>query len=143
MNKFSERLQELIDNKKITKLKLSKEIGLASSSPISAWVLGKRFPNLNSAIKLAEYFNCSLDYLFGKKDIDEKTNFVQKSSFNKQLKKVMKDKQITQTEMIKKASFHAGNFNLWFYKKSCPDMPTVIKLAEYLQVSLDYLAGRE
>ena len=59
------RLKELRKQKKITQEKLSKEIGF-SRSLISLWESGISEPDNNTIIKLAEYFNCTTDYILGK-----------------------------------------------------------------------------
>ncbi|MBE5741601.1 MAG: helix-turn-helix transcriptional regulator [Clostridiales bacterium] len=144
MKTFPSILSELIKEKSITKSALSKELGLSSSSVISAWALGKKMPSLENAIKLANYFDLSLDYLFGFKEIDDKnTKYKQVSTFNERLKSYMNNEKISQNQMTKNGEFYFANFNQWFYKNSDPDMSTVIKLAKYLKVSLDYLAGRD
>ncbi len=143
MNKFSNRLEFLIQDRAINKLKLSQKIELSSSSPVSAWISGKKTPNLDSAIKLANYFNCSLDYLFGLKELDENKNFKQVSSFSIRLQEILKQKKLSQNKIIKETNFYSKSFNAWLHKNACPNMITVIELAKYLNVSLDYLAGRE
>lgn len=68
-NKFSERLKELRQERKLTHIQLSKELnGSISSSAIGMWETNKRVPNLDAVIILAKYFNVSLDYLVGLSD---------------------------------------------------------------------------
>ncbi len=67
---FAERLDELMAEKKMNSLRLSKEIG-GSDRVIGAWRKGEYEPKLESLIRLADFFNVSLDYLAGRSDVRE------------------------------------------------------------------------
>ena len=61
-------LKVLREQKKFTQLKVSMDIGV-SQELVSQWELGKTMPNPPVLIKLADYFNCSTDFLLGRTDI--------------------------------------------------------------------------
>ena len=67
MEKFTERLNELIEEKGIQKQELAKAIG-ASKALVTIWTQGKSYPTLHYLVKLADYFNVCTDYLLGRKD---------------------------------------------------------------------------
>ena len=67
---FAERLDELRAETKMNSLRLSKEIG-GSDRVIGAWRKGEYEPKLESLIRLADFFNVSLDYLAGRSDVRE------------------------------------------------------------------------
>ena len=67
---FAERLDELMVEKKMNSLRLSKEIG-GSDRVIGAWRKGEYEPKLESLIRLADFFDVSLDYLAGRSDVRE------------------------------------------------------------------------
>lgn len=67
---FAERLDELMAEKKMNSLRLSKEIG-GSDRVIGAWRKGEYEPKLESLIRLADFFDVSLDYLAGRSDVRE------------------------------------------------------------------------
>lgn len=50
---------------------LSRNTGISSGN-ISDWKSGRSKPGLNSLIKIADYFDCSVDYLLGITDIEKK-----------------------------------------------------------------------
>ena len=64
---FSERLRELIVENGINQSELARATGI-SNQAISNWVNGVSEPLISSAWRLAEYFNCSVDYLIGKSE---------------------------------------------------------------------------
>jgi Predicted transcriptional regulators len=64
---FSERLKELRSSKGLTMEQLGKEIG-STKGTISNLENGNKKPSLDMLIKLANYFNISIDYLVGRTD---------------------------------------------------------------------------
>ena len=63
-NKFSLRLKELRQEKGIGQIELAKNLEV-SKGIISLWENGQREPNMYSLIKLAKFFNVTIDYLVG------------------------------------------------------------------------------
>ncbi len=66
---FSERLKTLRKRDNISQNALAKTLGITRAS-VNAWEMGISYPNAQSLILLAKYFNVSVDYLLG---IDDKT----------------------------------------------------------------------
>jgi len=64
MKIFVKRLNELINERKITRHKLSKDIGVNKQTVIH-WTEGAFEPKISSLHKLAIYFDVSADYLLG------------------------------------------------------------------------------
>ena len=62
---FSERLTFLLHNFKTTKYRLEKETGL-SEKTVNRWHNGKTQPTVESLVRLANYFHCSVDYVLGR-----------------------------------------------------------------------------
>lgn len=59
------RLKELRKQKGLTLVELGKEVNLANNT-LSQYERSVREPNISMLIKLADYFNVSVDYLIGK-----------------------------------------------------------------------------
>lgn len=64
METFSERLKELRLEKGIGQIALAKELGVGKSV-ISLWETGQCEPTLGNLIKIAKFFEVSIDYLAG------------------------------------------------------------------------------
>lgn len=62
---FNERLRYLLNYFSVSQEKLKKDLSI-SSSVIYKWVSGKSLPSVESLVKLAEYFDCSIDFLIGR-----------------------------------------------------------------------------
>lgn len=63
-NKFKDNLKELRIEKNLGQIELAKELGV-SKGIISLWENGLREPNMYSLIKLAKFFNVTIDELVG------------------------------------------------------------------------------
>ncbi|MBF8436213.1 helix-turn-helix transcriptional regulator [Halanaerobiaceae bacterium Z-7014] len=75
MNKFPERLAYLRKIKGITLKELSEELAVVKEASISRYENGRREPKMDLIIKIADYFNCSADYLLGRTDQIYKLNY--------------------------------------------------------------------
>jgi len=66
-DRFKDRLRFLRENKKITQKELAKLINVAEST-VSMYERGEREPSFEIAVRLANLFNVSIDYLLGRTD---------------------------------------------------------------------------
>lgn len=64
-NIFGENLRTLRLSEKITQDELGKKLGVCNQT-VSFWEIGKREPDLDMLVKIAENFQVSTDYLLGK-----------------------------------------------------------------------------
>ncbi len=62
---FSERLRALLKEHKLTQEQLKTGLPV-SGSVLYKWLSGKNEPSTASLIRLAEFFDCSVDYLIGR-----------------------------------------------------------------------------
>lgn len=58
------RLKEIRESKKISQLKLANAIGVGRTT-ITNYETGVSSPDIDTIIRIAQYFNCSVDYLLG------------------------------------------------------------------------------
>ena len=69
-NKFSEQLNGLRIESNLSRVQLAEKLNV-SVRLISYWENGQRECDFDMLIKIAEFFECSLDYLFGLTDINK------------------------------------------------------------------------
>lgn len=143
MDVFAKILKELMEEKAIDAKVLAEYIGLADSSAIYKWIKGELSLLLPTAVKIADFFDCPLDYLFGRTTDYENSNYNDCPPFDVQFRKVLNEQKISQYKLLKDKVLSNGNIDSWLNKKQTPHIETIIKLADYLKVSLDYLVGRE
>lgn len=63
---FANNLRQLMKDYNVNQVKLSSDINIAQSA-ISAWLAGKKEPCITSLWLLADYFDCTVDELIGRK----------------------------------------------------------------------------
>lgn len=144
MENITKRLKDFFNDKEFNKNKLCKFLALKDDTLFFMWNRGDNISNLTHLDKLALYFNCSMEYLFGRTEDLGHGKYVEMKPFDKQLKKIRLEKGITQYQMIYKDSIcSSNNFHKWNKLKSVPTPETVVKLADYFNVTVDYLLGRE
>ena len=76
-----DNLKKIRETKNITQVKLSTDLEV-SQELISRYELGTSFPQPQMLIKLANYFNCSVDYLLGITDVSTPVNYLA-NNYNK------------------------------------------------------------
>jgi transcriptional regulator with XRE-family HTH domain len=74
---FGERLKQLRTEKELMQKDLAKIIGV-SDRTIGMYEQERREPDFNTINKLADYFNCTTDYLFGR--VEQRTFKVHKQN---------------------------------------------------------------
>lgn len=65
---YLSRLKKLREAKGITQSELANELGYKNQQVISFYEMGEREPRIEALIKLANYFDVSIDYLVGRSD---------------------------------------------------------------------------
>lgn len=66
-SKFGKKLKELRIEKNLNQESLSKMLG-ATKATVSRWESGEFEPDFMTLEKLADYFEVTVDYLFGRED---------------------------------------------------------------------------
>lgn len=143
---FSERFNELIIYAETTPKKMSAYLN-HNIHDIYHWKSGTaRFmPSLKNIIMLADYFNCSIEFLLGIDDENKLPNpKKQLPDFGAHFKKVLKEKGSN----LYRLSLLAGCKNTspyydWINGKSTPRIDSLYKISKVLDCSIDYLLGRE
>ena len=64
---ISKRIKELMKEQGLNQVKLAEKIGVKQNT-ISAWLLDKKEPCINSLWLIADYFEVSIDYLVGREE---------------------------------------------------------------------------
>lgn len=139
---FSERLKEIMfDRNDMKSEALAKEIGTAGST-VRTWLNATNEISLENAIKIADFFHCSLDYLAGKTETDQEIIPHSLPPFYDNLRLVMKQTGKTRYRITKETAIKDAFFTNW-RKGQMPMLSSVCELADYMHVTLDYLTGRE
>lgn len=139
---FNKRLFSLLVEDEINNATLSKNTGIATSR-ISNFYNGKDMPNLNNALVLANYFRCSFDYLFGiidERDYVAKIREYNKDIFLTRLNFLLDCKNISKRQLCREIDIDKSCIFNWKNNQK-PKPSNLLKIAKYLNCSMDYLLG--
>jgi len=141
MEKFADVLKDLIDEKGFSLRKLSSESGV-SAVQYSKYLRGS-YPKIYVAIRIAEYFDVSLDYLFGITDNRSHTKFkdYDMSVFLDRYAEARRLANITHWKLSQQTELSESALRHWEYGDT-PSMESLIIIAYNLGTSIDYLVGR-
>lgn len=142
---YKEIFSELLENSCLNRLQFAEKIGVGVST-INGYFNDNYFPHIQIAIKIARFFDCSLDYLLGLsdeygkfKEID--VNLIH-ANFITNLQKIMNENNTSIAKTMKALNMSESNFYRW-KNGEFPKTINLIEIAKYFGVSIDYLVGRE
>ncbi|MDE7191031.1 MAG: helix-turn-helix domain-containing protein [Clostridia bacterium] len=142
LSNFGETLKELISMRNINTVELEAQTNIDCTS-YSKYLNKKVIPTLPNAITIADFFGCSLDYLFGLTNEFEKENYLPYQPFSKSFQEILKSHKCTRYRISKDLGIHNNTVTDWFYGRRIPTIDNLIITAKYLGCSLDELVGRK
>lgn len=142
LSNFPERLSELIFEKELSVLAFSKEFG-CSDNTILHYIKGTQSPTAEMAVKLADYFNCTVDFLLGLKDENTATKFKPCPSFSERLPVFCKECNTTRYKIRERTGISESNLRYWAQGKQKPSILGIVRIAKAYDVSVDFVLGRE
>ena len=140
LSDFVDCLQDYFARESISLNEFSKRAKIASGA-ISAWMNLKYFPSSDSAIKVADFFNCSLDYLFGLSSHHDFVKATKNETFLDRFESLCKQKNLSHYQVAKQCKVGEAMISKW-KKGKYPKCETLIVLAKFFDCSIDYLIGR-
>lgn len=140
MEKLSVILEDLIFEKSISLRSLEKETGVSANS-FSKYLHGTT-PTIFVAIKICNYFCCSLDYLCG---LDQNRKYEKLEGFNlnkfiSRYEEILKANGTSHYKFSKAKEISESCLRHWKYGQN-PSLEILCKIAEAFDISLDYLTG--
>lgn len=139
-------LKQLRTIKKVNQEEVSAAIGVTRQA-YSHYERGEREPDHEMLIKLAKYFDTSIDYILGNGDYLPKKTILkeqgQSLSLNQKLKNLRHDAGKLQKEVAKDIKISVQVYCNYENGQRSPSPEMLSKLADYFNVSVDYLLGRD
>lgn len=143
MENFIESLNDLILETGKSLRQLADESGV-SAMQYSRYLRGS-IPTISITMKIAKYFNCSLDFMF---NLCEKRNYPEYKTYDYDIskfvfnyEKLLQENKTTHYKFIKTGGFDESLIRHW-KKGSVPIMDIVYFIAKSLNGSMDNLVGR-
>lgn len=146
-------LKQQLKENNLRKKDFAEQSTIPYSSVITIVSAGKRYPDLKNILKIANYFNCLIDEVVGRKEItlSKKTNFIDISldDINNNLKNFINNKlsehSLKAYQLGKKCGF-SEDVIVQFLKKNRAQRSlgsgVVAGIADYFKVSIDEMIGR-
>ncbi len=139
---FRNSLNEILTLRNIDSVKLGKELGI-DPSVVRRWRNKGIDVRLKTLIRLADYFECSIEYLCGKSHNNSK--FVSSKdypNFGERLLAIMKKSNIRPYQLFDNSKIVPSECYYWLGGGE-PSLSSLQQLSEYFNVTLDYLVGRQ
>ncbi len=140
---FAEVLNDFLIENNLTKRKFAQNCNLTTSQ-MTSFMRGA-IPNIITAVKIADYMNCSINYLMGIDEDRNQTKIIRKGydikDFLNRYHFALALNNITHWKLSKHLLISESNIRGWKHG-SLPKLETLIKIASYLNMSIDYFIGR-
>ena len=143
MEIFAENLKDLIAESGLSLRRLADKSGVAVMQ-YSRYLNGS-IPTIDIVMKIAKFFDCSLDYLFG---LSEDKNYKKFKTYNYDITKFLKNYQqllaqnnISNYKFMKNSDFDESVIRHW-KAGAIPRLDVIYYIAKNLGGSIDELIGR-
>ena len=142
MTEFMKIFQELLDDNNLTIRSFSEKI----DTPYQVLYSYKNqdyYPALNIAEKIANYFDCSLNYLFGVDEYLQHEEFkpMNVSEFYPRYIALLEKNNTSHYFLYTRIGLNNSSITKW-KNGAVPKIESLKLIAEYFNVSIDYLVGR-
>ena len=137
---FVERLRDLMMDCNINVPTLAKALGCQRST-INRYLNGN-FPSVEMSIKLANYFNCTMEILLGIDDENHINEFLPCPPFKDRIPFLCKHFGISRYELCKRMDISESVAYYWAKGTTAPTLVSIVKIAECLDCSIDFVIGR-
>ena len=135
-------MKELLDEKHLDYKTFACEIGI-SASRVTDYIKNGELPSVNNLIKIADYFNCSTDFLLGREYGENKTKFYEAIPFAERIAYLRDYFHLTNKDIYGKDGITKSRYFEWLNGKRQPSVDNLINLAEIFDCSVDFILGRE
>ncbi len=139
---FKDVLNDLLVETNTTVQELSKLVNIDDS--ILYDYANGGMPSIKYAVVLANHFDCSLSYLMGIVDEPNTVNYSKNYDigvFSSRYQKLLDDNKTTHFAVCKQSGLNYSS-NYGWKRGSAPAMSSLIIIAQYFDVSIDYLVSR-
>lgn len=140
---FQNRFIELSDEMNLkNKTEIAKRIGLTYATFSKIYSYGI-YPTTPILVRIADYFNISVDYLVGTTDDEYFEKSKNPKMFMERLEELKSANNIKSTYALADCiGIHRSNISQWNKCNYIPAIDDLTSIATYFKVSIDYLLGR-
>ena len=139
--KFKQRFLELISDLDCKKSEIPKLLNIDYNVYIKITEFGI-IPKPVVLIRIADYFNISIEYLLGRTNNSYFFKVDNGATFLERYQALKTEKNLTDYAIAQKLHITTSYTTNWKNKKYMPSIINLIELSEIFKVSIDYLLGR-
>ena len=141
LSNFSDFLLEHIALKGISTTEFSNAVNI-NYFVISRWVDQIYYPSQKNLIKVADYFNISIDYMFGLSDVQNAPTISIYTDFVQRFNLLLDYHKIKPSTIANKCEIKKSAISKWLKHQRTPSTFSLCVIATYFDCSIDYLIGR-
>ena len=141
LSNFVESLSELLTQASLKPSELAKAVGCGKGT-ISRYMQMQKIPSVDVLVRIADYFNCSIDYLLGREYESHTHTFLPCPPFQERLPLLCQQLKITKYKLKKETGIAESAIYSWQNGKTSPNLINLIKIAEAFDCSVDFVLGR-
>ena len=141
LSKLSEMLDSLMFERELNLTQLANEVGIEKAT-LSRYFRALMTPSVENIVKLADYFQCTTDYLLGRETENYPTVFKPCPPFSEQLIVLKKHFNCPWWNFYKTAHISSSRFYEWKNGKRTPTLDCIIFLADGFGCTVDFIIGR-
>ena len=131
-----ETLRKLRKERGLRQIDVANVLGITVSA-YGNYELEQRKPNIDILNKLANFFGVTVDYLLGRESVTIQSKFTMN-----RIRILRKAKKVSMKTLGVQIGVSESTISLYENGKRQPDLQTLSRLADYFEVSIDYLTGR-
>lgn len=142
-NVFADRLSEQMLLRGYTADDLAKILGVSVSTIYNLKKCRYKQPSTEVFFLLIEHFQVSADYMLGFVDFPPEAVYHSPlRKYGAKLKSLLKERNRTQKDLIEDLNISSHLLYKWISNKTLPTIESLIKLANYFDISIDALTER-
>ena len=142
LSKTAENIRELMDEHELTQAQLACKLGTGRSK-LSDMLNARTAPAYPTMLALAEYFNCSADFILGLSEYPgEDGQYRPAAPFKNRLRAMLEESGKSQYSLVKQTGISWSVLHGWLKGRTRPSAANLVKLAQFFDCSVDFLLGR-
>jgi len=141
LSKFSEVLDLLMFERELNITQLAEKVGIDATT-IGRYLNAVYTPSVKNLVKIADFFQCTTDFLLGREPENHTTVFYPCPPFPEQLKILKEHFKCTWWHFYKTTQVSKSRFYEWKNGKHTPTLDCIIMLADGFGCTVDFIIGR-
>ena len=141
LTNFAENINDMLIERGINAKNLADALGMGNAT-ITRYLNKERMPSIEYLVKIANYFNCSTDYLLGLEDEIRNTDFMPCPPFAERLAYLLNYYKRSSYSIYHNTDISQARYYGWKNGVGVPSVDNIVKLAKLFDCSVDFVIGR-